>query len=151
MTYLFHDGGSIMTQICLTNKQPVSSIVKENETSLYAQMSVLYNKYIKVNSNHTLDLSAETRNVLIKYFEAMQCDGKVDRSTECRLFNIMDECCMEIMQLIKRSFSRFSLNRLWIRIIKDDVAMRRMLNSNKVPVLRNASSYSVLREQYKPP
>eukprot|EP01084_Bolivina_argentea_P013187 24718_1 len=157
-TYLFHNNGSIMTPIYLSPKIPQTIIISENKNNLFLQMKHLYNKYIKISSDNELNISYEVRSSLINYFE------NVNEDRDYKVFNIMDEVAVEVLQLLQDSFRRFRLTDEFIQIQKHEkneknkqgndqnkpteLAMKELLNSKKIPVLRNATSYSVLKEKY---
>ncbi len=103
-TYLFRNEGSIMTQIHLTTEIPTCSILERNKDDLFMQMRALYRKYVKTNSAHELNISYDTRRGLMDYFESIRNPKKV---RDYKLFTIMDECAIEIIQLLHAPFGRF--------------------------------------------
>eukprot|EP01084_Bolivina_argentea_P013188 24719_1 len=98
-TYLFEQNGSIITPIYLPSKLPKSvALTSEYNAHLYTQMRFLYDKYIKIGSDHEINISHSSRSALISYFEA----NSVDK--DYKIFNIFDEVALENFFLLQITF-----------------------------------------------
>eukprot|EP01084_Bolivina_argentea_P046264 85203_1 len=113
-TYLFHESGSIMAKLCLSPKIPTTAILTNNSEHLYFQMYALYKKYIKTDSSLELNISYSVREKLKNIFEIAVKNQKRlikirgdKKYPEEKLFNIMDECAIQIVKLLQYSMSRF--------------------------------------------
>eukprot|EP01083_Nonionella_stella_P037287 101651_1 len=137
-TYLFQERGLIMTRLSLPIEIPKSIIITQNESNLYEQMMALYNKYIVTES---LNIPYYVREHLDDIF------GTQYVGTESQIFNVFDECAIEIMMLLNHSFARFvTKSKVYQTIaehidmedavnIMDDVAFKELLNSNELQII----------------
>eukprot|EP01084_Bolivina_argentea_P261403 441709_1 len=158
-TYLFDDNGKIIVKLYVPRELPPSEISQLN--GLYNQMEAIFQKYIKYNANHELNLSSSLRASLNGFFnDEFQNNffkGEHGEKKEYKLYNLMDGVCLEILRLMNDSFGRFQSTKPYKDVYSDDIendAMLAMkakeLYNKKLPVIRNASSYHTLMHKYNP-
>eukprot|EP01083_Nonionella_stella_P290744 989294_1 len=141
-TYLFQDNECIMTRLSLPIEMPKSVIITQNEDDLGQQMTALYNKYIVTES---LNIPYYVSEHLADVFETKYV------GTESQIFNVFDECAIEIMMLLNCSFARFitksklcqaisehiNMDETEEHINMDDVAFKELLNSDDLRIIVN--------------
>jgi len=129
-TFLYGVDGQVLTKIAIPLDIP-KSVILRNQKSLQGQMDALYHKYVKVNSDHELNLSAVNRKALRKRFEKRSATPgrppstsgkrkvsdnlqvKEEKSEEEVLLNCMDSAAMQILALLQDPFTRFKNTPLW--------------------------------------
>merc|ERR1712087_656162 len=89
------------------------SVILRNQTTLEGQMDALYHKYVKVNSDHELNLSAVNRKALKKRFERHTPGKETSKDDAEDLLNCMDSAAMQILALLQDPFTRFKNTQLW--------------------------------------
>jgi len=127
-TFLYGVDGQVLTKMAIPLDIP-KSVILRNQKSLQGQMDALYHKYVKVNSDHELNLSAVNRKALRKRFEKRSATPgrppsgnrkisenvqvKDEKSEEEVLLNCMDSAAMQILALLQDPFTRFKNTQLW--------------------------------------
>jgi len=117
-SFLYGVDGQVLTKVCIPLDIP-KSVILRNQKSLQGQMDALYHKYVKVNSDHELNLSAVNRKTLKKRFERRVTPGSAEKeaedekSAEEALLNCMDSAAMQILALLQDPFTRFKNTILW--------------------------------------
>eukprot|EP01084_Bolivina_argentea_P032599 60326_1 len=140
-TYLCYTDCTIMTKLSLPIEIPKTIILTKYENDLYNQMYALYNKYIKVGSDHELNISYSIRNQLANVFRT--CNN-LEKHSECDYFNVMDECGIEITGLMQQSFARFATTAIFetIKIDKNitDAKLKKLLNSKETGIIKQSNT-----------
>eukprot|EP01084_Bolivina_argentea_P237010 398435_1 len=85
-----------MSKLSLPIKIQKSSILTQHPNDLYSEMNCLYKKYVQ---NGHINISDDIGQELEDQFN--------DISDETLMFNVMDECAIEILSLTQNSFVRF--------------------------------------------
>eukprot|EP01084_Bolivina_argentea_P002059 3792_1 len=177
-TYLFNTNGNLLMKLQLPPGLPKSAVLTDSVASnnLALEMEYLYNKFIKIDSIHEINLPHFIKSPLIKFFENDKLHLK--QKQESFLFNVFDESANSILQLMLDSYHRFVLTDKYksIAIEMDcmntpiDMTMStpQTLNSTpqtidttptininendinlELPIIRNATSYNKLLMQYQ--
>ena len=76
---------------------------------------LLYQKYVELGCKYEVNLSYQTRNIICD----LMSDNMNNIENELILFWLFDEASMEMIQLIKGSFSRFKLSARFNKFLKD--------------------------------
>ena len=129
-------------------------------------MQYLYHKFIKVGSDHEINLSHDTRAHFYQYFEVNQ--SHLNEKKESFIFNIFDECALNVLNLMMDAFHRFVLTEEYQHIVQDinwndlpiecgdntpqsDSGMSQKSQFdvlNEIPIIRNATSFNKLHTIY---
>lgn len=126
-TYIFDDNGNIIVKLFIPRELPLSAISSIN-TGLYSKMLGLFNKYIRNNATHELNISSDLRTSLTKFFanedlRIYYTKNEEGQEKDYKLFNLLDGCCMEILRLMNDSFTRFQSTKAYHDVYNEDIGM----------------------------
>jgi len=142
-TYLFAADGRITTPIILPAPLPKTlAITSGSYRTLFQKLKFLYSKYVKTGSDNEINISWETREPLVHFFE------NAETAQSFQIFNIFDEAAMEILLLLHGSFSRFRKTPAYVRVCEYAKGSEVIFDSGELPILRNATSFSKVYGEY---
>ena len=151
-SFLFTDN-TVHTKLCIPSELPKSAIIINNHT-LLDQMKALYFKYIKSGCDHEINLSYTVRNAVREFFEnsTVKMQAIKRKKQYYKLFNVFDECGIEIFLLMSQSFQRFVKSgkiteNLWKKLLDKKLVDEALNNEDHVVNFRNADSFSRIKKQ----
>ena len=102
------DNKRILTTFKIPSEIPESIVLLRNK-SLQSQLNALYHKYIRIGSDHELNISGTNRKHLYRIFEGEQvgAHGSNLLLKDERLINCMDFAALEILMLLQDPYNRF--------------------------------------------
>lgn len=152
-SFLFNTDNTVHTKLCIPSKLPKSAILMNNN-NLLDQMKGLYFKYIKSGCDQEINLSYTVRNAVCEFFENSTVKLQEIKMKEhyYKLFNVFDECGIEIFCLMSQSFQRFVKSdkiskSLLKNLLDNDLIDATLNNEDQVVSFRNAESFSRIKKQ----
>ena len=144
---------TVDTKLCIPSELPQSAILSNNE-NLLDQMKALYFKYIKSGCDQEINLSYAVRSAARQFFEksTMKLQEIKVKQHYYKLFNVFDDCGIEIFLLMSQSFQRFVKSdkishSLLKKLVDKELIDATLKKEDQVVSFRNAESYSTIKRQ----